>query len=97
MATLTESELLARVKTALGISGNWQDELLEGYIAEALDLLRRAGVPEAVALTTEASGTIARVVSDIWSYGPGGVKLSEYTRQRIAQLALSSKGGDADA
>lgn len=97
MATIDAAGMLARVKTALGISGAWQDELLSGYIAEALDLLRRAGVPEASAMTAEASGLVARIVSDIWSYGPGGVKLSEYTRQRIAQLALSEKGGNSDA
>lgn len=74
--------MLEDVKTALGITSNYQDALLTVYIDEVLGFLNDAGVPEAVV----TSGLVARGVSDLWDYGAGDGKLSEYFIQRAIQL-----------
>lgn len=77
MVTLTD------VKKALNITGNYQDDTLQIYMNEAMDFLKDAGVSEAYITT----GIVARGVSDLWNYGDGNGKLSEYFYQRATQLA----------
>lgn len=74
---------LANVKTALGITGTYQDATLQIYINEVVDFLKNAGVAEA--LITD--GIVARGVADLWNYGAGEGKLSEYFMQRATQLS----------
>lgn len=74
---------LANVKTALGITGNYQDATLQIYIDEVVAFLVDAGVAEA--LITD--GIVARGVADLWNYGAGEGKLSEYFMQRATQLS----------
>lgn len=95
MAQLTDEQLLGKVKTALGITGDFQDETLKGYVEEAKSFMIGAGVPASVASSDEAAGCIARLVSDLWNYGSGTAKISEYAAQRVAQLALKGATGDA--
>lgn len=80
--------LLDDVKNALGVTGNYQDNTLNAYIAEVQDFLKDAGVP--IALQT--SGVIARGVSDLWQYGAGEGTLSSYFIMRASQLALKGSG-----
>lgn len=75
--------MLEQVKTALGITGSYQDALLEGYIAEVKSFLNDAGVAE----SNITSGVVARGVADLWNYGAGDGKLSPYFIQRATQLA----------
>ena len=89
---MTDEELLAKVKIALGISGTYQDDTLRIYIDEAKEYLRSAGVSEAAILSKRAIGVISRGVSDLWNYGAGSASLSEYFMQRATQLALEEKG-----
>ena len=93
MAQLTNEQLLAKVKKALGITGDYQDEVLAEYVQEALSFMKGAGVSPEVASSDEGSGCVARLVSDLWNYGSGTAKISEYAAQRVTQLAL--KGGNA--
>ena len=79
--------MLMKVKNALGITGNYQDNTLSEYIAEVTAFLMDAGVSQ----NDITSGIVARGVSDLWNYGSGNGKLSEYFMQRAAQL--SYKGG----
>lgn len=79
--------MLAQVKAALGIAGEWQDATLQVYIDETVAYLRDAGVAEG----DITAGVVARGVSDLWNYGSGEGKLSPYFIQRAAQL--SYKGG----
>ena len=72
---------LADVKSALGIEGDYQDTTITQYINEVLAFLNRAGVTDITA------GLVARGVSDLWNYGGGGGKLSEYFIQRATQLS----------
>ena len=74
---------LEKVKSALGITGTYQDETLQIYYDEVLDFLKEAGVGE----SSITNGIVARGVSDLWNYGGAEGKLSEYFLQRAAQLS----------
>ena len=88
MAQLTVDERLAKVKTALGISGAYQDETLKFYIDDVISELIAAGVKKDVAFSAAAVGCIACGVKDLWNYTSGGVKHSEYFNRRMGQLSL---------
>lgn len=74
---------LANVKSALGITGTYQDATLQVYYDEVIGFVRDAGVSDA----NITAGLIARGVTDLWNYGGGEGKLSEYFMQRVTQLA----------
>ena len=76
-------EMLTSVKNALGIVGDYQDSTLTEYIEEVIAFLTDAGVLQA----NITSGIVARGVSDLWNYGAGEGKLSEYFMQRATQLS----------
>jgi hypothetical protein len=76
--------VLDDVKNALGVTGSYQDATLQSYIDEVTAFLEDAGV----ASKNITSGVIARGVADLWNYGAGEGKLSQYFMQRAAQLAL---------
>lgn len=88
MTQLTAAERLEKVKTALGISGDFQNDTLNLYIGEVLDELISAGVQREVAESEAAVGCIAIGVNDLWNYTSGGVKHSEYFNRRLTQLSL---------
>lgn len=75
--------VLASVKDALGIQGDYQNDTLSAYIDEVTGFLEDAGVSS----DKITAGIIARGVSDLWSYGAGDGRLSSYFMQRAAQLA----------
>ena len=75
--------MLLAVKNALGITGDYQDDTLRIYIDEVMSFLKDAGVPE----ERISYGLVARGVSDLWNYGAGQGKLSEYFMQRATQLS----------
>ena len=79
--------MLEDVKKALGITGSYQDETLQIYIDEVIAFLSDAGVSE----SNITIGIVARGVSDLWNYGSGEGKLSQYFVQRAIQL--SKQGG----
>lgn len=94
---MTEKELLAKIKIGLGITGDYQDEALLFYIDEVKNFMRLAGVPSTVVDSSEAVGVISRGVADLWNYGSGSVKLSEYFTQRVIQLAAKvNTGGEGN-
>ena len=78
--------MLDGVKNALGITGDYQDQTLNEYITEVVDFLRDAGVSE----RNITCGIVARGVSDLWNYGSGEGKLSQYFIQRASQLSFKS-------
>lgn len=75
---------LPDVKNALGITGEYQDNTLQIYFDEVVSFLIDAGVAQ----SNITSGIVARGVADLWNYGSGDGKLSQYFMQRAAQLAL---------
>ena len=77
------NEYLTAVKAALNINGEDQDAALLQWIEEALEFAKDAGVkPENI-----TKGLIARGVSDLWNYGAGDGRLSEYFCWRVTQLS----------
>lgn len=75
--------MLEAVKTALGITGEYQNATIQGYIDEVIAFLVDAGVSRSVI----TAGVVARGVSDLWNYGSGDGKLSPYFMQRATQLS----------
>lgn len=86
---MTDTEFLAKVKASLGITGTYLDGTISEYIAEVKAFLIGAGVPEAVIMTRP--GLVSRGVSDLWNYGSGEGKLSEYFKMSAIQAALINK------
>ena len=80
---MSNSEMLTKVKKALGIVGTYQDDTISEYIAEVVAFLNDAGVPS----EKITAGIVSRGVSDLWDYGNGTGKLSEYFMQRATQLS----------
>ena len=85
---MTDAEILTVVKQMLAMdAGTFRDSLLTAYINEVKDFMRAAGVKESVIVSNSSVGVIALGVSDLWNYQSGGVKLSEYFKQRVIQLS----------
>ena len=84
---MASAGMLAKVKSALGIEGTYQDSTISEYIDEVCAFLIDAGVKQ----SDITAGVVSRGVSDLWNYGSGNGKLSQYFMQRAAQL--SYKGG----
>lgn len=78
--------LLTKVKTALLLEGDYHNDMLKVYINEVLDYMRSAGVPEDVLQSERVIGAVARGVTDLWNFGSGNGRLSEYFYQRVIQL-----------
>ena len=74
---------LADVKNALGITGDYQDATLTVYFNEVIAFLIDAGVSQ----SNITSGIVARGVADLWDYGSGNGKLSQYFMRRASQLS----------
>jgi hypothetical protein len=94
MTQLTAAERLAKVKTALGISGDFQNDTLTFYIDEVINELVDAGVARNIAESDVAVGCIALGVNDLWNYSSGAVKHSDFFYKRMIQLSM--KASDAD-
>ena len=86
--TLSRFEMLEKVKTALGITGEYQDDTIQIYLDEVVAYLKDAGVSEDILASDVATGIIVRGVADLWNYGSGGTTLSPYFMQRAIQLAV---------
>ena len=78
---------LADIKNALGITGSYQDATLQLYVDEVVAFLNDAGVSNA----NITNGIVARGVADLWNYGAGEGKLSQYFVMRASQLALKGQ------
>ncbi len=84
------ADTLSKVKSALGITGTYQDETLMVYIDEVKEYMLDAGVPKSVVDSDVSAGVIARGVTDLWNYNGGAGKLSDYFYQRVSQLAYKT-------
>lgn len=79
-----DDNILDRVKKALGIEGEYQDDTISEYIKEVIDFIKKAGVKE----HNISIGVLTRGVADLWNYGSNDGKLSQYFIQRVSQLSL---------
>ena len=91
---MTDAEILLKVKSALGITGNFQDDTLTVYIDEVKGFMKSAGVKENVISSLAAVGCISRGVADLWNYGSGNANFSEYFKMRVLQLRYYNANGD---
>ena len=80
---MADETMLSKVKKGLGITGSDMDGTLQEYITEVSAFLIDAGVLEA----NITAGIVTRGVADLWNYGSGEGKLSDYFMQRAAQLS----------
>lgn len=96
---MTDAQILTVVKQMLfgTDAGTFRDDLLNAYIVEVKDFMRAAGVNESVIVSNNSVGVIALGVSDLWNYQSGGVKLSEYFKQRVIQLTRTDAPESAGA
>lgn len=83
---MTDKELLEEVKKRLGITGEYQDDTISGYIQDVKDFMVDAGVDEKTMQLKKIVGAVTRGVSDLWNYGSGTGAFSPYFFQRVAQL-----------
>ena len=79
----TPDPMLAAVKQALNVTGEYQDNCLTQFINEVTSFLIEAGVKQA----NITAGIVTRGVADLWNYGAADGKLSEYFMQRASQLS----------
>ena len=79
--------MLEEVKKRLGITGEYQDDTIKGYIDDVKQFLLDGGVKKEVVDASSTVGVIARGVSDLWNYGSGGTSFSPYFLQRAIQLS----------
>ena len=75
------------IKTALGITGEYFDELLSIYMDTAKAYLRNAGVSD----ENMNVGVVARGVADLWNYGAGQGTWSQIFIDMASQLALGGE------
>lgn len=94
--TVTDSELLVKVKTGLGITGDYQDETIKFYIDEVKSFMISSGVKKEVADSELSVGCIMRGVADLWNFGSGSIKFSDYFIQRVIQLSKEEAGGNTN-
>ena len=89
---MTEAELLEKVKTGLGFSGNYHDEILKIHINTVKSVMKNAGVPQSVIDSSEGAsvGCILVGVNDIYNYGSGSVKFSPVFEYLVIQLATGN-------
>ena len=92
LTTVNDDELLMKVKNALGITGDYQNDTLSIYIDEVKEYMKGGGVPVDVVNSTLAVGAICRGVADLWNYGAGNTEFSTYFLQRVTQLAYEGGG-----
>lgn len=81
---MASAQMLENVKSALGVTGTYQDATLNVYIDEAIAYCVDAGCSEG----NITAGTVALGVSDLWNYGEGGGEFSQRFKERVIQTSL---------
>lgn len=86
MIIMEENELLKEVKNGAGKLSDYHNDVIIIWIREVKEFLLSAGIDEAIVNSKKAVGIITRGVLDLWNYGSGEGKFSEYFIQRAIQL-----------
>lgn len=84
--------LVDEIKTRLGITGTYHDELLSAYAEDVKAYMLSAGVNNTLLEDKRSIGAISRGVADLWNLGAGNGKFSEVFFQRVIQLVLLNDG-----
>ena len=77
-------DILQEVKNRLSVTGDFHDNMLNGYIDDVKYFMLGSGVKESVVESKKAVGCIAKGVSELWLDG----KFSETFQQRLIQLTF---------
>lgn len=85
---LTIDELFTQAKAGIGIYVSYQDKTLRPYFNDVVKFILNAGVSEDTVLRESSVGLISRGLSDLWQYGAGEGRLSEYFKERAVQMTL---------
>lgn len=94
---MNDLEILSKVKKAMGISGDYQDELLEIYISSVTDFMKNAGVSDSAIRDKKSVAVITRGVIDLWGYSSGKGKFSTLFKEMVDQLRKTrGKEGEAN-
>lgn len=77
--------MLEEVKKSLGITGNYQDTTIQGWIDEIKQLMIDGGIPSSIVNDKKSAGVIAKGIDDLYFQK---TDLSKYFWQRAIQLSL---------
>lgn len=80
--------MLEKVKKSLGITGNYQDDIIQGWIDEIKQLMIDGGIAPSIVNDEKSAGVIARGIDDVCFQKSN---LSTYFWQRATQLALKEE------
>lgn len=75
--------MLEKVKRSLGITGNFQDKIIQGWIDEIKQLMIDGGISPSIVNDERSAGVIAKGIDDIYFQKND---LSSYFWQRAIQL-----------
>lgn len=80
--------MLEKVKKNLGITGTFQDDIIQGYIDEIKQLMIDGGISPSIVNDVKSAGVIARGIDDVYFQK---TDLSKYFWQRATQLAFKDE------
>lgn len=87
---MEEYKYLEKVKQAVGITGNYQDETLKLYVNEVIEDMVDSGVKRETAMSEKAIGAVAIGLNDIWTNTSGTVVHSPYFKERCIKLSYET-------
>lgn len=80
--------MLEKVKKNLGITGTFQDDIIQGYIDEIKQLMIDGGISPSIVNDVKSAGVIARGIDDVYFQK---TDLSKFFWQRATQLAFKDE------
>lgn len=80
--------MLEKVKKSLGITGNYQDEIIQIWIDEIKQLMIDGGIAPSIVNDEKSAGVIAKGIDDVYFQK---TNLSTYFWQRATQLAFEEE------
>lgn len=84
---MEEYKYLEKIKKAIGIEGDFQDNTLKILVAEVIEDMIDSGVNRTIAMSEKAIGTVAIGLNDIWTNTSGKVVHSPYFTERCIKLS----------
>lgn len=82
--------MLEEVKKSLGITGNYQDTTIQGWIDEIKRLMIDGGIAPSIVNNKSSAGVIAKGIDDLYFQK---TDLSQYFWQRAIQLSCKESTG----
>ena len=89
---MKDAEMVSHIKQRLGITGSYHDTMLLRLANDVKAYMVSAGVKNKVVNDEASIGCIARGVADLWNYGAGEGRFSNYFYERVIQLSMPASG-----